>query len=80
MRYALTDHVLSDACPATPSWRRMNAVVLSWVLGTLSPELMESARTSSGAARRAWLTIEEQFLGNREARAFRLDAEFHVFM
>jgi hypothetical protein len=28
-RYALTDHVLSDACPATPSWRRMNSIVLS---------------------------------------------------
>jgi hypothetical protein len=39
-----------------PSWRRMNVVVLSWVLGTLSLELMESARTSGGTggtARRA---------------------------
>jgi hypothetical protein len=50
------------------------------VLGTLSPELMESARTFGGTARRAWLTIEEQFLGNREARALCLDAEFCVFM
>ena len=38
-RYALTDHVLSDICLAMPSWRRMNVVVLSWVLATL-PELM----------------------------------------
>jgi hypothetical protein len=58
----------------------MNAVVLSWVLGTLFPELMESACTSGGTACYAWLTIEEQFLGNREARALHLDAEFHVFM
>lgn len=80
-RYALADHVLSDATfPAVPSWRRMDAVVLSWVLGTLSPELMESARTRNGTARRAWTIIEAQFLGNREARALRLDAEFRVFV
>ena len=55
-RYALTNHVLSDTYPAMPSWRRMNVVMLSWVLGTLSPELMDSARTSGGTggiARRA---------------------------
>jgi hypothetical protein len=50
------------------------------VLGTLSPELMESARTSGGTWRRVWLAIEEQLLGNCEARTLRLDAEFHVFM
>jgi hypothetical protein len=32
------------------------------------------------ALRRAWLAIEEQFLGNREACTLRHDAEFHVFM
>jgi hypothetical protein len=63
-----------------PSWWSMNAVVLSCVLGTLSPELMESARSSGGIARHAWLAIEEQFLGNREARALCLDVEFRVFM
>ena len=80
-RYALADHVLSDAAlPAVPSWRPMDTIVLSWVLGTLSPELMESIRTRQGTARRAWITVEEQFLGNREARALRLDAQFRVFV
>ena len=80
-RYALPDHVLSDAAlPAVPLWRRMDAVVISWVLGTLSPELMESIRTRQGTARRAWITVEEKFLGNREARALRLDAQFRVFV
>jgi uncharacterized membrane protein YgcG len=58
----------------------MDAIVLSWVLGTLSPELMESICTLGGTARRAWIAVEEQFLGNRKARALRLDAEFRVFM
>ena len=58
----------------------MDAVVLSWVLGTLSPELMESARTRNGTARRAWITVEAQFLGNHEARALRLDAKFRIFV
>jgi hypothetical protein len=27
----------------------------------------------------AWLALEEQFLGNRDARALHLDAQFHLF-
>jgi hypothetical protein len=29
--------------------------------------------------RQAWLALEEQFLGNRDARALHLDAQFHQF-
>ncbi|CAN6348820.1 unnamed protein product [Urochloa humidicola] len=79
-RYALSSHVLDDANhPDAPAWRRMDAVVLSWLFGAVTTTLMETLRTRGGTARTAWLGIEAQFLGNREFRALQLDAKFRVF-
>ncbi|XP_066313450.1 uncharacterized protein, partial [Miscanthus floridulus] len=82
-RYALDDHVLTDAPPAarTPSWLRLDSIVLSWILGTISLDLHDLVRsTHESTARRAWLALEGQFLGNAEARALRLDASFRTFV
>ncbi|XP_066360927.1 uncharacterized protein [Miscanthus floridulus] len=80
-RYALDDHVLVDASVAvqTPSWLRLDSVVLSWIIGTISLDLHDLVRNSADA-RRAWLALEGQFLGNAEARALRLDASFRTFV
>lgn len=40
----------------------------------------EFARTPGGTTHHTWIVVEEQFLGNREARALHLDAKFYVFM
>ena len=61
----------------------MDCVVRSWLYGTLSCDLVDivMAWSDGGAtARSAWLTIEAQFLGNREARALILDAKFRTFV
>ena len=61
----------------------MDCVVRSWLYGTLSGDLVDIvlARSAGGAtARSAWLAIEAQFLGNREARALILDAKFRTFV
>ncbi|XP_066391611.1 uncharacterized protein [Miscanthus floridulus] len=80
-RYALDDHVLVDASVAAqnPSWLRLDSVVLSWILGTISLDLHDLVRNSADA-RRAWLALEGQFLGNAEARALCLDASFRTFV
>lgn len=79
-RYSLADHVTSDAAfPDDPAWHRMDCVVLSWIYGTVSPELMEVVRVRGNTARTAWLDIEHQFLSNCETRVY-LDAEFRTFM
>jgi hypothetical protein len=36
-------------------------------------------RVLPDTARQAWLALEDQFLGNRDARALHLDAQFHLF-
>ena len=80
-RYALDDHVLLDTAGAvpTPSWLRLDSVVLSWILGTISLDLHDLVRNTP-SARGAWLALERQFLGNTEARALRLDASFYTFV
>jgi hypothetical protein len=79
-RYALANHVLFDMIfPGLPAWRRMDAVVLSWIFGTITIDLMDGVRDRSGMARSTWLAITDQFLSNRETRTLHLDAEFRIF-
>ena len=80
-RYALDDHVLTDPTTAvkTASWLRLDSIVLSWILETVSPDLHDLVRTSPNT-RRAWLALEGQFLGNAETRALRFDASFRTFV
>ena len=80
-RYALDDHVLVDATSTvpTPSCLRLDSIVLSWILGTISLDLHYLVRNTP-SARGAWLALEDQFLGNAKARALRLDASFRTFV
>ena len=79
-RFALKDHVLSDAArPDDPAWARMDCVVVSWLFNTISADLLDVVHEPDGlSARAAWLGIEQQFLNNRESRAMLLDAEFRT--
>jgi len=79
-RYSLESHVLSDAStPTSPDWVRMDYVVRTWLGGTITDALAETAIEPGNTARVSWLAIESQFRGNRETRALHLDAEFRNF-
>jgi hypothetical protein len=53
--------------------------VVTWILGTLSPELHKIVQESIETVRQAWLAIEAQFLGNSESRVLQLNARFNAF-
>jgi len=78
-RYSLTDHVLSDEVSAVPAWRRMDAIIRSWLFGTLTAELQETVRVRDDTARITWLRLDQHFRGNHETRALHLDADFRIF-
>jgi hypothetical protein len=78
-RYTLDDHVLSDVVDPSVYWARLDNIVVTWILGTLSPELHEIVREPTETARQAWLVIEAQFLGNSESRVLQLDVRFRAF-
>ena len=50
-RYGLNDHILIDASVAvqTPSWLRLDSVILSWILGMISLDLHDLVRNSPDA-------------------------------
>jgi len=58
-RYALDDHVLVDALLAvqTPLWLRLDNIVLSWILWTISLDLHDLVRNTTDA-RQAWLALK----------------------
>jgi hypothetical protein len=78
-RYALDDHVLSNVADPSIYWARFDNIVVTWILGTLSPELHKIVRESMETARQAWLMIEAQFLDNNESCVLQLDVRFHAF-
>jgi hypothetical protein len=53
----------------------MECTVLAWLHNTISTEFSEVVHEPNPTARRMWLAIEEQFVGNHESRALLLDAQ-----
>jgi hypothetical protein len=79
-RYALIKHVTDDAPSNDPGWIRMDSVVLNWISNSISADLQQVVRERGCIAYHLWLTIENQFLGNREQRTLHLDAVFRNFV
>jgi hypothetical protein len=76
-KVSLEGHVLSDITTYTsPDLVRMNAVVRTWILNTISDDLADAVSQRGVTDRVLWLSIESQFLGNRTTRALYADQEF----
>jgi hypothetical protein len=76
-KYALTDHVLTDVVNADrPTWVQMDCTVLTWIYGTINPDLQQSTMLKDPNARIAWLHLEDEFLVQRKSRVELLSAEF----
>jgi hypothetical protein len=80
-RYALDDHVLCDPTGVAPTaaWVRLDSIVPTWIVGTISVDLHSLLRNLPHA-RVAWLATEGLFLDKAEARALRLDAAIRTFV
>jgi hypothetical protein len=78
-KFSLQAHVLAAPVPS-PDWDRMDCVVKTWILDSLTDDLAEIASSQGATARDAWLAVESQFLGNRETQAIRLETKFRNFV
>jgi hypothetical protein len=58
----------------------MDNVVLNWISNSISADLHQVVRERGCTARHLWLTIENQFLGNREQHTLYLDVVFRTFV
>jgi hypothetical protein len=66
-RYTLDDHVLSDIADLSIYWARLDNIVVTLILGTISPKLHGIVRELMETTRQARLAIKAQFLNNSEA-------------
>jgi hypothetical protein len=57
-KFSLQDHVHLDAPVSSPVWDRMDCVIKSWILSSLTNDLAEITSSQGGTARDTWLTVE----------------------
>jgi hypothetical protein len=75
----LDDHVLSNITNPFIYWARLDIIMVTWILSTLSRDMHEIIREPMETACQAWLVIKAQFLGNSESHVLELDARFCAF-
>jgi hypothetical protein len=78
-RYALDDHILFDVADPSTYWARLDNIMMTWILSTLSPELHKIVREPMETTHQTWVALEAQFLGNRKFCVLQLDARFCIF-
>ncbi|KAJ9549313.1 hypothetical protein OSB04_021856 [Centaurea solstitialis] len=79
--YDVLHHIDGTKAPAEDSdeyaaWRKVDAIVLQWIYGSLSDELLVRVLESKSTAFEAWTRIKNLFHNNKGARAAALDHEF----
>jgi hypothetical protein len=79
-RYALLEAIMDDTPSTDLGWIRMDSVIFNWISISISADLHQVVRERGCTTSHLWLTIENQFLGNREHRTLHYDAAFHIFV
>ncbi|KAJ9536153.1 hypothetical protein OSB04_un000671 [Centaurea solstitialis] len=79
--YKVLDHIDDTPPPAKTdaeyeTWAEIDAIVLQWIYGTLSDDLLVRVLDTDTTARKAWIKIRDIFLNNKGSRAAALEHEF----
>uniref|UniRef100_A0A251VD12 Putative ribonuclease H-like domain-containing protein n=1 Tax=Helianthus annuus TaxID=4232 RepID=A0A251VD12_HELAN len=79
--YKVLNHIDGTLPPATtdPSyeqWAEVDAIVLQWIYGSLSDELLVRVLEPESTALQAWVRIRNLFLNNKGSRAAALEHAF----
>lgn len=62
--------------PDTDLWSRLDAVVLQWIYGTISNDLLHTIIETDATAQQAWERLENIFHDNKNQRALYLENQF----
>ncbi|CAJ2653203.1 unnamed protein product [Trifolium pratense] len=83
--FQVLDHIIpSSSTDTTPSlkvtdpnlWSRLDAVVLQWIYGTISDDLLNTIIERDSTAELAWNKLFDIFYDNKNSRALYLEQEF----
>ncbi|KAJ0851360.1 putative RNA-directed DNA polymerase [Helianthus annuus] len=58
------------------SWERIDAIVLQWIYGTITQDLLHTIMKNDTTAYTAWTTLRNIFLDNQESRTIDLQNKF----
>ncbi|XP_022041817.1 uncharacterized protein LOC110944461 [Helianthus annuus] len=61
---------------STASWERLDTIVLQWIYGTISMDLLKTVIKTKTTAYDAWTAIESLFQDNKATRALHLKQKF----
>ena len=74
------DHIIPPTTPKEITdkelWNRLDAVVLQWIYGTISEDLMLTILEPDSTAQQAWERLRDIFQDNKHSRAVYLENQF----
>lgn len=79
--FSVLEHIDGTGRPSpemAKAWKERDGSVKMWIYGTLSKSLLDSVMTAKCTARELWLSIENLFRDNKEARALQCDHELRT--
>ncbi|XP_071713968.1 uncharacterized protein [Rutidosis leptorrhynchoides] len=62
--------------PDPATWNHLHAIVLNWMYGTVSLEVLNSIFESGSTASKTWSRIQNLFQDNKSSRALYLNQQF----
>ncbi|XP_071694394.1 uncharacterized protein [Rutidosis leptorrhynchoides] len=71
-----TTSVTDNTTDPTQSWDRIDAIVLQWIYGTISDELLGTVLVAGSTAKEAWDRLKSMFHDNQHTRAVYLTHKF----
>lgn len=75
------DHIDStlprDPNVSAAKWTQLDAIVLSWIYGTISEDILLTIIKSGSTAQEAWTRVKNLFHDNKSARAADLENQFN---
>ncbi|XP_056682843.1 uncharacterized protein [Spinacia oleracea] len=80
--FLVLDHIIPPTDPtAAPTvdkalWSRIDAIVLQWIYGTISNDLLHTIIEPGSTAQEAWDRLRELFQNNKNSRAVHLEHKF----
>ena len=77
-KFGLLGHIDGSAPqPTDPAWVQADHCVHSWLLGSVSDEVLDFTFEAGQSARALWLAISDLFTANKDSKAVYLSHEFH---
>ncbi|XP_076897328.1 uncharacterized protein LOC143550593 [Bidens hawaiensis] len=79
--YRVLDHIdgtaaLAQTSTAYESWAKIDDIVLQWIYGTLSDDLLVRVLDADSTTLIAWNKVQNNFVSNKSSRAATLEHEF----